>query len=122
MKFSLIYITILALLFTLTFTFQVDAFGETVERTFCPNRCSGVGHCVNRTLSDDIQLVYECNCGYTSKHADCDDQVRIPVLWSIVLGVFIIAIFGVTFVLFERCNKAFDSRQKFYSPDSVLAR
>jgi hypothetical protein len=74
------------------------------------------------TLSDADSLTYQCDCGYESKYADCSDTAHIPIVWTVILSLFVLAVFAVTFILFERCNASFDARQKFYSPDSVLAR
>jgi hypothetical protein len=123
MKFStLLFTAILCAIFCAYLFTPVSAFGETVPRSFCPNRCRGIGHCVNRTLSDATTVDYECDCGYQSKFPDCADQAHLPLLWTILLGIFIVVLFGATFLIFEKCNKAFDTRQKFYSPDSVLVR
>lgn len=115
---------IIFILFTLLvlLVVQADAFGETVDFSHCFNRCSGIGKCVNNTLQDSTTLQYDCLCGYESKFPDCSDQAYIPILWTIILAIFILVVFGVTFTLFERCNKAFDAGQKFYSPNSVLVR
>lgn len=99
-----------------------EAFGEVVNRTFCPNRCNGVGDCLNMTQSDEFSQTYTCDCKYKSKYNDCSDQTRVPIGFSLILLGIVLVIFILTFGLFTACNREFDSRQKYISANSVLAR
>lgn len=118
------YLLLLAALciITIFLTTPAEAFGEVVNRTYCPNRCNGVGDCLNMTQSDEMMQTYTCDCKYNSKFNDCSDQTRVPLAFSFILLGIVLVIFALTFGLFTACNREFDKRQKYLSANSVLAR
>ncbi|WKY13450.1 hypothetical protein Q1695_004353 [Nippostrongylus brasiliensis] len=85
-------------------------FIGSIDRSFCPNRCTELGICYNTTvnpvcLCDDGRIGGDCGVGVSSTHYPV---VPNPMPWTllvvgIVIAVLVVVVLTVSFLLVKLC-------------------